>query len=99
MPAFKATVVGENFEFVVDEEPQLLEFSRTLYVDADDESAAQQSALARVREELLAQDLWDDAADQLLSIDELCQTDGLAERELMGDFVWYFPDDELDEDD
>ena len=37
MPGYKATVVGENFEFMVDDEPQYLEFSRTVYVDAQDE--------------------------------------------------------------
>jgi len=99
MPAYKATVIGENFEFVVDEEPQLLDFSRTLYVDADDESSAQQAALAQVRQELLAQALLDDAADPLLTIDELCLDDGPGKHELLGDFIWYFADDEeLEED-
>jgi len=94
MPAYKATVIGENFEFVVDDEPQLLEFSRTLYVDADDESSAQQAALAKVREELLAQSLLDDQAGQMLSIDELCHADSLVDRELLQDFIWYFPDED-----
>jgi hypothetical protein len=94
MPGFMATVVGENFEFVVDDEPQYLEFSRTVYVDADDESAAQQAALALVREELLAQAMLDDDADQVISIDEIRQVDVLAEKDLQGDFIWYFPDDD-----
>lgn len=101
MPAYKATVIGENFEFVVDEEPQLLDFSRTFYVDADDESSAQQAALAQVRQELLAQALLDDGAGQLLMIDELClDDDDPGERQLPGDFIWYFPDeDDSGEDD
>ena len=37
MPGYKAIVVGENFEFMVDDEPQYLEFSSTVYVDAQDE--------------------------------------------------------------
>lgn len=94
MPAFKATVVGENFEFVIDNETQLLDFSRTLYVDADNETAAQQAALARVREELLNQSLMDNEGGQLISIDELCQAEGQADQELLGDFVWCFPDDD-----
>lgn len=94
MPAFKATVVGENFEFVIDNETQLLDFSRTLYVDADNETAAQQAALARVREELLNQSLMDNEGGQLISIDELCQAEGQVDQELLGDFVWCFPDDD-----
>ena len=99
MPGYMATVVGENFEFVVDDEPQCLEFSRTVYVDADDESAAQQAALALVREELLAQAMLDDEADQLISIDDICQADVLADKPLSGDFIWYFPDDDLFDED
>jgi len=99
MPSFMATVVGENFEFVVDDEPQYLDFSRTVYVNAEDESAAQQVALALVREELLAQAMLDEAADKMITIDEICQADILAEKDLHGDFIWYFSeeDDDLDE--
>jgi hypothetical protein len=96
MPSFMATVVGENFEFVVDDEPQYLDFSRTVYVNAEDESAAQQVALAMVREELLAQAMLDDAAEQMITIDEICQADILAEKNLHGDFIWYFAEDDDD---
>jgi hypothetical protein len=99
MPGFMATVVGENFKFMVDDEPQYLEFVRTVYVDADDESTAEQVALAQVREELLAQAMLDEAAEQLISIEEICQTDVLADKDLEGDFIWFFPDDLLDDDD
>lgn len=99
MPGYKATVVGENFEFVVDDEPQFLEFSRTLYVDAEDESAAQQVALTLVREELVAQAMLDNDSEQMISIDEICQADMLAEKELLGEFIWYFPDDVVDDED
>lgn len=98
MPGYMATVVGENFEFVVDDESQRLDFSRTVYVDAADESAAQQAALAQVRAELLAQALLDDEAGQLISIEEIRQQDVLADRHQSGEFVWYFPDDELFDD-
>lgn len=99
MPGYKATVIGENFEFVIDEESQYLDFSRTVYVDASDEAAAQESALAMVREELLAQSLLDDAGNQVISIEEVKQTDVLANSDTHNDFVWYFPDDELTDDD
>jgi hypothetical protein len=98
MPGYLATVVGENFEFVVDDEPQLLEFSRTVFVDADDAAAAEQAALALVREELLAQAMLDDEAEQLITIDEISQVDVLAEKDMQGDFIWYFPDEDLCDD-
>ena len=97
MPGYKATVIGENFEFVIDEEPQFLDFSRTVYVDAEDENAAQEAALAVVREELLAQAMLDDEADQSIMIEEISQADVLAGKTLEGDFIWYFPDDDEDE--
>ena len=100
MPGYKATVVGENFDFVVDDETQLLEFSRTLYVDAVDAAAAEALALAMVREELLAQALLDDDSNQLLSIEDIDQVEFSADLDQQGEFIWYFPDDEeFDEDD
>ena len=99
MPGFMATVVGENFEFVVDDETQFLEFSRTVYVDAEDASAAEQAALALVRKELLAQALLDDEADQVISIDAIHQYDVLADKHALGDFIWVFTEDELSDED
>jgi hypothetical protein len=99
MPGYKATVVGENFEFVVDDEPQFLEFTRTIYVDADDEDTAQQAALAQVREELLAQAVLDEDSDQMISVDEIWQADVLAGNEMHGELIWYFPEDESLEED
>ncbi|MEJ2452526.1 MAG: hypothetical protein P8047_18035, partial [Gammaproteobacteria bacterium] len=81
MPAYMATVIGENFEFFVDDEPQYLDFSRTVYVDADDESAAQQAALALVRQELLAQSMLDVSSEPMITIEEICQADVLAEKD------------------
>ncbi|MBI1424913.1 MAG: hypothetical protein GC149_15810 [Gammaproteobacteria bacterium] len=97
MPGYKATVIGENFEFVIDDEPQFLDFSRTVYIDAEDEDAAQVAALAVVREELLAQAMLDDEADQSITIEEISQADVLADKAIEGDFIWYFPDDDEDE--
>jgi hypothetical protein len=98
MPGYKATVVGENVEFIVDDEAQYLDFSSIVLINADSETSAQESALALVREELLSQSLieeWDEAP---LSIEEIKQVDVLASTGLHGDFIWTFPDDELDED-
>lgn len=98
MPGYMATVIGENFEFVVDDELQQLEFSRTLYVNADNESVAEQAALQQVRAELLTQALLDDDSDQLITVEDIRQEDVHADNDLSGDFVWFFPDEEfLDE--
>ncbi len=95
MPGYKATVVGENVEFIIDDESQHLGFSRTVFVNADNEVSAQESVLAMVREEVLSQSFieeWDDAP---IVIDEIKQVDVLAATGLDGDFVWTFPEDEF----
>jgi hypothetical protein len=94
MPGYKAVVLGENVEFIIDEETQYLDFSSTVLINAEDEASAQESALAMVREELLSQSLieeWDEAP---LIIDEIRQVDVLANTGIAGDFVWTFPEDE-----
>lgn len=94
MPGYKATVVGENIKFEIDDESQCLDFSSIVFVDAENESSAQESALAMVREELLSQSLieeWDEAP---MSINEIKQVDVLAINGLDGDFVWTFPEDD-----
>lgn len=95
MPGYKATVVGENVEFIIDDESQQLGFSRTVFINADNEVSAQESALAMVREELLSQSFieeWDEAP---IAVDEIKQVDVLAATGLDGDFVWTFPEDEF----
>lgn len=96
MPGYKATVLGENVEFIIDDETQYLDFSSTVLVNADDEASAEESALAIVREELLSQSLieeWDEAP---LTIDEIRQVDVLANTGIAGEFVWTFPEDDGD---
>ena len=96
MPGFKATVVGENFEFEIDGESQFLDFYRTVYVDAVDERAARDSALAWIREELARQSLLsEDAAAPSLSVEFIGQADVL-DYSTDEDFIWHFPD-ELDD--
>jgi hypothetical protein len=94
MPGYKATVLGENVEFIIDEETQYLDFTSTVLVNAENETSAEESALALVREELLSQSLieeWDEAP---LIIDEVKQVDVLANTGIAGDFVWTFPEDD-----
>lgn len=95
MPGYMATVIGENFEFVVEDELQQLEFSRTLYVNADNESAAEAAALQQVREDLQALALLDDEADQLITVEDICQDDVPGDELLSGDFIWVFPEEEF----
>ena len=95
MPGFKATVVGENFQFVVDDEPQFVDFHRTVYLDASDQIAAEQTAIDIVREALIGQSLVDmeDSVGSTISIDEIRQVDILEAGE-DEDFIWYLADDD-----
>lgn len=93
MPEYKAVVMGENFEFIVDDETQYLDFTRTLYLNADDEQQAQQSALAMVREELLSQSMLEEWDEPSMVIDEIQQVDVLAGRREAEDFIWHFPEE------
>jgi len=99
MPGYMATIVGENFEFVIDGESQFLDFHRTVYVDSANESDAHEAALALIRGELMAQALLDDDSEQMVSIEEIRQQDVLVEKELLGDFVWFFPEEDLFDED
>lgn len=97
MPGYKATVVGENFEFLVDGETQYLDFYRTIYVDAADEGAAQESALELIREELARQSLLPEGSkSSSINVEFIGQAEVL-EYSADEDFIWYFPD-EADED-
>ena len=95
MPGYKATIIGENFEFLIDEEPQYLDFIRTICIDANDEKTAQESALTVVRDDLHAQSLLDDNSEQTISLDIIQQVDNTTSKECHDDFIWSFPD--LDE--
>jgi len=92
MPGYKAIITGENFEFIIDDEPQYLDFIRTIYVNATDESSAQESALNIVRAELLGQSLLDDDSDQVISLDLIHQVDTQPEQRGVSDFIWSFPE-------
>ena len=94
MPGYKATVVGENIEFEIDDESQCLDFCSTVFVNAENESSAQESALAMVREELLSQSLIEEWDETPMCVDEIKQVDVLAINGLDGDFVWTFPEDD-----
>lgn len=92
MPGYKAIITGENFEFIIDDEPQRLDFIRTVYVDAADETSAQASALKFVRAELLGQSLLDEDSDQIISLDLIHQLDSQSEHRGVDDFIWSFPE-------
>ena len=97
MPGFKATVVGENFQFVVDHEPQFVDFHRTVYLDASDQVSAEQTAIDMVREALMTQSLvdMDESSGSTIIIDEIRQVDILRMSE-EEEFIWYLADDDDD---
>ena len=99
MPEYKATIFGENFEFIIDESPQHLDFLRTIYIDAENENAAKSSAITKVREELIAQSLWNEESEQMINLNSVQQVDPTINTNSNGDFIWAFPDYiELDDD-
>lgn len=57
MPIFKAIVEGQNFSFLVDGEPQLAGFHKTLYLEADNDNHAVDQAIDWVRNELLTKNI------------------------------------------
>lgn len=103
MPIFKATVEGQNFSFMVDGEPQLAGFHKTLYLEADDDNYAVDQAIDRVRNELLTKKiLTDDPSDQSLldvdDIEEVSAADYSPEKD--EEYIWYLVDsieDEIEE--
>jgi len=94
MQGYRATVTGEEIEFMIDDELHYLDFSRTVFVSAKDTETAQTTALDVVREELLSQSFINEWDDKPMVIEEIYQVDVLAGRET-GDFIWYFPENVL----
>ena len=92
MPGYKAVITGENFEFIIDEVPQNLDFIRTVYVDANDENTAKESALKIVRADLLAQSLLDEESEQVISLELLQPIDSTQQAQGVNDFIWSFPE-------
>ena len=92
MPEYKATITGENFEFLIDEEIQHLDFIRTVCVDANDEIKAQESALTIVRDDLHAQSILDDNSNQIISLDIIQKVDKSFNKECHDDFIWSLAD-------
>lgn len=88
MPGYKATIIGENFEFLIDEEIQYLDFIRTVCVDASDEMKARESALTIVRDDLHTQSILDDSSNQIISLDIIQKIDKSFNKECHDDFIW-----------
>jgi hypothetical protein len=99
MPAYKAIVMGQDFPFLIDEDEQLVDFFRTMYLEAATDEHAATQALARVSDELRAAAMLDEQETLLhkLHIDTLRQVERLEGWEDDGDFVWYLQDEEAEE--
>ncbi len=100
MPIFKATVEGQNFSFLVDGEPQLAGFHKTLYLEADNDNSAADQAIDQIKNELLAKKmLTDDSSEQPLldvdDIEEVSAADYSPEKE--EEYLWYLVDSVEDE--
>ena len=92
MPGYLARVQGENFQFVFDDESQNMGFTRTVYVDASDETAAEMSALDVIQQQLRKHALWNEYGEQLVTVDELELYDERSHLSIDNDFFWYFTD-------
>ena len=92
MPAYLAKVQGENFHFYFDDEHQVLNFTRTVYVEGEDESKAELKALETVQEQLRSNALWNEQGEQLLTVDEIEPYSESSRLKIDNDFFWYFAD-------
>ena len=105
MPIFKATVEGQNFSFMVDGEPQLAGFHKTLYLEAENDHYAVDHAIDWVRNELLTKKfLTDDPSDQpLLDVDDIEEVSAADySPEIDEEYIWFLSDnieDEIEEED
>ena len=103
MPIYKATVEGQNFSFLVDDEPQLAGFHKTLYLEADNDNLAADQAIDRVRNELITKKLLtgDPSEQPSLDVDDIEEVSAADySPETVEEYVWYLVDsieDEIEE--
>jgi len=95
MPGYLARVKGENFKFEFDDDLQSLNFTRTVYVDAEDEAKAELSALDAVQQQLRSHALWNEQGEQRVTVDELELYSESSTLSVDQDFFWYFTDEGL----
>lgn len=95
MPKFRAVVEGQNFLFVLDDEPQHLDFHRSICLDAECIDSASEQAICCVREELHShENVMFQSGDSLnVSLGYIEQVDVLDTTCTEQGFIWYFPDD------
>ena len=95
VPIFRAVVEGQNFLFLLDNEPQHLDFHRSICLEAECLDSASEQAIRYVREELHSHDNVKLESDDSLNVslayieqvdvhDDTCTEQG---------FIWYFPED------
>jgi hypothetical protein len=98
MPSYKTVVEGQNFVFDVDNEPQNINFYKTLYVNALNEAEAEDLALDKIKHVL------DDSGIEFnlstgyetLLIDDIEQINVLDDNvHVDRDIVWFFSDEEF----
>ncbi len=90
MPGYLAKVLGENFQFEFDDDIQSMNFSRTIYVDAENETGAETGALDIVQQQLRSHALWNEHGTQQVLVEQLEPFDESATLVIDHDFFWYF---------
>jgi len=98
MPSYKTVVEGQNFVFEVDNEPQNINFYKTLYVSAMNETEAEDRALDKIKRVLDDSGVEFNPATgyETLLVDDIEQIDILDENiHVDSDIVWFFSDEEF----
>lgn len=98
MPSYKAVVEGQNFVFEVDNEPQNINFYKTMYINALNESEAEDVAINQVTQHVLDDSgiVFDPASGfESILIDEIEQIEVIDENiHVDSDLVWFFSEED-----
>ena len=95
VPKFRAIVEGQNFLFMLDDEPQHLDFHRTVCLEAECVDSASEQAIRCVKAELYSHDHVTNKNENSfnVSLGYIEQIDVLDIPCAEHEFIWYFPDD------
>ena len=95
MPIFRAIIEGQNFLFMLDDEPHQLDFHRTICLEAECIDMASRMAVSCVVEELSAQKMLPEGSFDKgnISLAHIEQVDVLETKPGEEEFLWHFPGD------
>jgi len=98
MPSYKTVVEGQNFVFDVDDEQQNINFYKTLYVSAMNETEAEEFALDKIKHILddSGVEFNPSTGHETLLIDDIEKIEVLDKNvHVDSDIVWFFSDEEF----